>query len=361
MRRLAAAGLVLSTACHVVSELDNTRPGDIRIVHHTDRPTPRHPAVVVGPGGVLRFVEPLECPTEHVVATQNSTEIITGPNIATFIVGVIATSVGAIVLAKGSFDRDALLIGGGATGLVVGGPLAVGPWLDNTRALRADPRGPAITTAGPAVLCGERPLAAKRAAIAVRGLELDGTIDEQGRFSISPFSVIDAYDVATLPPWDTVITIDGKAPFTQLVPGSDLAMQAFAFLQHLDVDTAIAPMRLVPGLVPGLLRVSLTSTSSGPVLRVVLPLSNDGPGDATGVRGQITTQSPQLDGRMIYIGSIKKGSVVTRELLVPITPALAASLRDDPLDLAIMLRDGHGTAPTTPVKFRGVVLAEAPR
>jgi hypothetical protein len=46
---------------------------------------------------------------------------------------------------------------------------------------------------------------------------------------------------------------------------------------------------------------------------------------------------------------------------LPITPGLAATLRDDPLDLSIELRDGHGTAPAMPVKFRGVVMAEAPR
>ena len=359
--RSVAIGLCLTTACHVVSEIDNTRPGQARIVHHLDQPTPRHPAVVVGPAGVLRFVEPLECPTERTVTTENTTEVITGPNLATFVVGVIATSVGAIVLAKGGFDHDGALIAGGAAGVAVGGALSVGPWLDNTRALRVDPPGPPLTTAGPTELCGERPLAAKAAAIAVRGLELDGAIDAQGRFSISPFSVIDAYEVAQLPPWDAVITVDGKAPFTQLIPGSDLAMQAYAFLKGLDVDAEIAPMRLVPGLVPGLLRVSLTSVGGGPMLRIVLPLSNDGPGDASAVRGQITAQSPMIDGRMIYIGAIKKGSVVTRELLVPLTPALAASLRDDPLDLAILLHDGHGTAPTTPVRFRGVVLAEAPR
>lgn len=68
-----------------------------------------------------------------------------------------------------------------------------------------------------------------------------------------------------------------------------------------------------------------------------------------------------IDSRMMYFGAIKKGMTVTRELLVPISPALAATLRDDPLDLSMELRDAHGTAPTTPVKFRGVVMAEAPR
>ena len=202
---------------------------------------------------------------------------------------------------------------------------------------------------------------AKAATLAVHGLEISGTVDGKGAFSISPFSVVDAYQAETMQPWDAVVTIDGRPPFTQLVPSSELSAHAIEFLRSLDVDTRIAPMHLVPNIVPGLLRVSLTSNAIGPVLRVVLPLQNDGPGDATAVRGQIATQSPMLDGRMMYIGAIKKGEVVSRELLIQITPALAAALRDDPLALAVELRDGHGTAPTTPVRFRGVVMADAPR
>ena len=356
-----AISLALSAGCHVISRIDNTRPGAERITHHLDHPTPRRPQVQIGDAGVLRFVEPLECPTERTSEIQNSTEVITGPNIATFVVGMIATSFGAIALAKGSFDRDTPFIIAGAAGLAAGLPLTIGPRLDNTHELRAGAPSAAITTAGPSEPCGERPLAAKQASIAVHGLELNGTVDGKGRFSISPFSVIDAYQVEKLSPWDAIITIDHQAPFTQLVPGGDLAIHAFEFLQHLDVDGAIAPMHLVPGIVPGLLRVSLTSNSSGPMLRIVLSLGNDGPGDATAVRGQIAAQSSMLDSRMLYIGAIKKGATVTRELLLPITPALAAALRDDPLDLSIELRDGHGTAPTAPVKFRGVVMAEAPR
>ena len=347
--------------CHVISQIDNTRPGAERVTHHLDHPTPRRPQIEVGDAGTLRFVEPLECPTERTTETENTTEVIRGPNIATFIVGMIATSAGAIVLAKGGFDHNAPLVAGGIAGLAIGVPLTVGPWLDDTHELRSGPAGAQITTAGPSEPCGERPLAAKQASIAVHGIELDGAIDDQGRFSISPFSVIDAYKVEKLPPWDAVITIDRQAPFTQLVAGSDFAIHALEFLKHLDVETGIAPMHLVPGIVAGPLRASLTSNAGGPVLRIVLSLGNDGPGDATAVRGQLAAQSTMIDSRMMYFGAIRKGMTVTRELLVPITPALAATLRDESLDLSMELRDGHGTAPTTPVKFRGVVMAEAPR
>ncbi len=355
---IVAIGLA---GCHVISQVDNTRPGPEHVTHHLDQPSPRRPQIEVGIAGAIRFVEPLECPTERTTDTINTSEVIRGPNIATFIVGMIATSVGAIVLAKGSFDKNGPLIATGGVGLAVGIPLTIGPWLDDTHELHTGAPGAPITVAGQTEPCGERPLAAKLASIAVHGIELDGTIDDKGVFSISPFSVVDAYQVEKLPPWDTVITIDRQAPFTQLVPGGDFAIHALEFLQHLDVDTAIAPMRMVPGIVAGPLRASLTSTASGPVLRIVLSLGNDGPGDATAVRGQLAAQSSMIDSRMMYFGAIKKGMTVTRELLVPISPALAATLRDDPLDLSMELRDAHGTAPTTPVKFRGVVMAEAPR
>ena len=208
--------------------------------------------VEVGPAGSLRFVEPLECPTEQTTTQENTTEITLEPNLATFVVGVIATSIGAIAGAKGAFDRDTPYLVGGIVGLGVGLPFALGPWLGNTRELRGNPAGPTITTAGPLEPCGARPLKATTATVAVHGLELAGTIDDKGAFSVSPFTVTDAYDVAKLPPWDMVVTIDDGAPFTQLIRGEDLAAHALEFLKTLDVATAIAPMRLVPGMVPGL-------------------------------------------------------------------------------------------------------------
>ena len=360
MRRALVA--VLLAGCHVISQVDTTRPGRTETVHHLDQGKVTRQAVLVGEAGTLLFVDHLECPTERRSVTMTTTEITAAPNLATFVVGVIATSVGAIALAKGAFDKDGVFLAVGGAGLAVGLPMAVGPWLSNTHELREQPAPNGVVIAeGTPEPCGTRPLVSRSAVIAVHGLQLAGAIDARGAFAVSPFTVVDAYQVTQLPAWDAVITIDGRPGFTQVIAGNELAVHAFEFLQKLDVDTAIQPMRLVPGLVAGPLRVSLTSDASGPLLRIVLSLTNDGPGDASAVRGQIASQSPLVDSRMIYVGAIKKGATVTRELLIPLDAPTAAILRDDPLDLSIELRDGHGTAPANPVKFRGIVLADAPR
>jgi hypothetical protein len=41
--------------------------------------------------------------------------------------------------------------------------------------------------------------------------------------------------------------------------------------------------------------------------------------------------------------------------------AATDALRNATTDLSIELRDAHGTAPTTPVRFRGTILVDAPR
>ena len=81
---------------------------------------------------------------------------------------------------------------------------------------------------------------------------------------------------------------------------------------------------------------------------------------AYGLRGHVTApNTPSLDGRVLYFGHVAKGAAVTRELLVPL--ASGDALRNANIDLAIELRDAHGTAPTTPVRFRGTILVDAPR
>ena len=42
-------------------------------------------------------------------------------------------------------------------------------------------------------------------------------------------------------------------------------------------------------------------------------------------------------------------------------PATAAKLLDSTIDVAVELRDAHGTAPTTPVRFRGPIRADSLR
>jgi hypothetical protein len=158
-----------------------------------------------------------------------------------------------------------------------------------------------------------------------------------------------------------VDTRDGPRTITAVIEARALAADAAAFLRHADFDATLPPLRLVPGLVAGMLRGSLTSTADGPALRVVLPLRNDGPGEAFAVRGQLTAGDPAVDGRVLYVGHLAVGEASARELIIPLATTAAARLRGGNLDLSLELHDGHGTAPTTPVRFRGAVLNDAPR
>ena len=67
------------------------------------------------------------------------------------------------------------------------------------------------------------------------------------------------------------------------------------------------------------------------------------------------------EGRVLYVGRLAKGTSITRELLIPLSPQAAMALRGATIDLSIELRDAHATAPATPIRFQGAVLGDAPR
>jgi hypothetical protein len=326
------------------------------------------PVLVLSEAGQLRFIEPLMCPTEERVTELRGTELATRPNLATFIVGIIATGAGAVLAIRGASDEDAVnpFLLGGIGALGAGLPLAVGPWLGNGVRLEPAPEAAPVHRPGPAEPCGERPLAARAATLATRGLEVHGRIDATGAFVVSPYQLIDAFEPGQTAALELTATIEGGATGPRTVQavlaGPALAAGAKAFLAKAPFDARIEPMRLVPGIVAGTMRVSLTATDTGPAARVVLPLRNDGPGPAWALRGHLTApEAPALDGRVLYIGHLAKGAAVSRELLIPLTEAAAAALRNATLDASIELRDAHGTAPSTPVRFRGAVLVDAPR
>ena len=64
---------------------------------------------------------------------------------------------------------------------------------------------------------------------------------------------------------------------------------------------------------------------------------------------------------MLYVGHLAKGASIARELLIPLTDEAAAQIRGSTLELSVELRDAHGTAPATPIRFQGPVLGDAPR
>ncbi len=358
--------VLVASACHVTVSTDTRRPGSTERIQRPERAIPRPPTIVLTDAGLLRFIEPLDCPTDETLHIVTSTEIETRPNLATFVIGVIATSAGAILAARSALDDGTgePLFYAGLISLGVSLPLAIGPWIGTSKELRAGPEVSPVHQPGPNVECGSRALAATSATLAVRGVEVHGTIDRDGVFSVSPYLLVDAYDTRQVPAWDiaaVVATSSGPQKIAVVLEGGALANHAPAFLAAATFQAKIEPMRLVPNVVAGTLRVSLTTTTSGPALRVVLPIKNDGPGEAWGLRGQITSSTKAVDGRVLYIGHLAKSAARSHELLIPLTAMAADSIKGSTIDLSIELRDAHGTAPQTPVRFRGSVLGDAPR
>jgi hypothetical protein len=367
-RRVALlAPLPLLAACHVTRRSEIVEPiATERVVHH-EGAQPRKPTLVLTDVGTLRFIEPLECPTEDKVTVSTIDETEIQPNLATFVVGVIATSLGGILLVRGvtGDDVNSPFTYGGALGLAAGLPFAIGPWIGNRtertpRNDKTEQRRP-----GPSESCGERGLPASIATLSFRGIEVFGKIDKDGTFSISPYQLVDALETTRIPTWDITATVEtpaGERTIQALVEGGALATRAPAFLVRLETNMKVEPMRLVPGIVPGTLRASLTQTADGPAMRVVLPLKNDGPGDAWAIRGLVASSTTKaIDGRVLYIGNLPKGGNATPELLIPLTRSAADAIRNDTIELTVELRDAHGTAPSTPIRFRGAVLVDLPR
>lgn len=362
----AAAGLALAgAACHVMVQGETTRPTTTERIVHTEGAIAHRAKLVWTDAGRLRFVEPLECPTEEIVHQRRAIEIETRPDLATFTVGVIAAAVGGILLTSGLFSHDpaaspSTYLGAASAG--VGLPFAIGPWLGDHVEI-SDGGEATVRRPGPSRPCGERPVAARSATLDAGGLEVHGAIDAGGVFSVSPYQWIDAYGAASVPPSELTARIDesgGPRTLSTVLDTAALAGHASGFLSHADFDPAIEPLKLVPGIVAGTLRASLLG-GDAPAVRVVLPLRNDGPGDAWAVRGQITAPAaPAIDGRMIYVGKLPRGASVSRELVIPVAAQAAAALRGEVIDLSVELRDAHGTAPPTPVRFHAILLGDPP-
>ncbi len=367
------AGLAGLAGCHVVTRGEITRPGATERVGQGNDPTPGRPTLVLSDAGTLRFVEPLECSTEELVREQHAVETTTGPNLATFVVGVISSAVGGVLVVRGVAGGERASDPGLLTGgvLVAAGlPFAIGPWIGNGTTLEPLPDRAPVRRAGPRTACGERPLAARAATLVVQGIEIHGSVDRDGAFAVSPFAIVDAF-AASSPALAIAARIETAtgarahaldAVIDTVIDGATIARHAPAFLARADFDARIEPMRVLPGIVAGTLRASLTSLEGEPAVRIVLPIHNDGPGDAFALRGEVTAPgTPAIDGRILYVGRVAKGAAITRELLIPVTRSAAEALRNATLDLGIELRDAHGTAPTTPVRFRGPIFVDAPR
>lgn len=354
--------LALLAGCHTVLESTSIHPGSTH--HDVDRTSavPRAPTLDIDDAGALRFIEPLDCPGQEVVEQDEVITRSTRPNLATVVVGIIVTAAGGIATARGGIGGDGGITLAGVAGLAVGVPLAVGPFLGDGDVDRAGaPREP-LRHVGTSEPCGSRPLAGTAATLDAVGVEVAGKLDGSGAYSVSPYALVDAFEPRTaLDVRADLETGSGERTFHAVIEPDALARGARAFLAHADFDVSVQPFRVVPNLDSPGPRVSLTSTDDGPAARVVLAVTDDGPGDTWQLRGTIETGVRALDGRVLYFGHVAKGETATRELLIPLTASSASALRNATIDLAIQLKDAHGTAPSTPLRFHGPVLGDAPR
>ncbi|HEY4057580.1 MAG TPA: hypothetical protein VGM39_13270 [Kofleriaceae bacterium] len=363
MRRLAVLGLL--AGCHVALQSELVTPLETDRAVLQDQAQAGKPKLVLTDAGTLRFVEPLECPTQETVTNQSVIEIQHEPNMATFVIGVVATSVGGIMTLRGAAgDNGTPYLIGGAAGLAIGLPLAIGPWIGTSTEHRPQGKKPPETRVGPQVACGERGVAGKSATLEVAGVEMFGAVGDDGTFAVSPYALVDAFDPRKTATWDvraTLVTDRGPLVVSGLIEGGMLATKAPEFLKHASFDVEVGPMRMVPNITAGLLRASVTTTASGPALRIVLPLTNAGPGESFGLRAVVQSSVKAIDGRIMYVGKLAKGQTLNGELIVPLTQAAADGVRDTTIDMSVEMRDAHGTAPATAVQFHGAVLNDLPR
>ncbi|MEO7732714.1 MAG: hypothetical protein ABIY55_17220, partial [Kofleriaceae bacterium] len=145
LRRLTiAAALLAAAACHVRDHSELTTPIATERVVHAEGAVARHSTIAWTEAGQLRFVEPLECPSEELVRQHTTIETVIRPNLATFTVGVIAAAVGGVMATTGLFSPDRgsnPLTYAGLAGLAIGLPFAIGPWLGNGTET-GEPRAP---------------------------------------------------------------------------------------------------------------------------------------------------------------------------------------------------------------------------
>lgn len=363
----AALAAVLLAACHTTSRITETRPGPERSVVDPTRARALPATVVVSDDGHLRFVQPLRCAADVFVEIESFDEVTVAPNLATVVIGIIVTAASAVTIAS-SLGEDgpaaSRLVAAGGVGVAGGLTLAIAPWFGTGR--HDEPRPPVShrkrATEEP---CGDRPVAVRHATVRLAsGARVWGAVAPDGTFAVSTFGFVDAFAVGDQPALDLTVDAVGDAGpvrFAAVIDAAQLAPTRGAFLAGAGIDARAEPLRKVPRLEPGALAVSLVMVDGIPHLQVALPLTNAGPGDAWQVRAAVSSDEPELDGRIVYVGHVGAGATTVAELAVPLSPDADRALGGDDLELHLQLRDAHGTAPERAVTFRGRVLAAVPR
>ena len=355
-----AASLALAS-CHVVSRVDETTTGGTSIVPANPR-KPRALAMElsVTEGGMFRFREPLVC-RDDVMLEQYTWSIASKePNVATAIIGIIVAAAGAIAAVSGLSNDSNALTYRGAAGVVVGLPFVVGPFIGNSseRTLVSET---SIKQNSEVVACGDRPVRAWSATLSHAKLEIAGTVDDNGVFSVSPFTFVDAFAVHDIPGVDlTAVLIgdDGVESRIETVMSADtLARGRDGFLAAANIDGRVERLLNVPSLSARELTVTRTAIENKlPAVKISVTVDNAGPGEAWGVRGRLSSRHPGIDGRFLYIGHLDAKDSATATLELQLRPH-GAELSD--AHISVILFDAHDTTPNQPLDFTGPILNDA--
>jgi len=357
-------GLLLG-ACHSVERIPDRRPGETHVAPHPDRARVLAATLRVTDDGRFRFVEPMMCPTTETVDVQASTIVRVRPNLATFIVGLLAGSLGAVGTGVGWSDRDAAsqpLSYAGPAAVAGGLFLAIAPFVgigDD----REDEGIRTISRDGEDAPCGERVVAATGAVLMWHGLRAVGTVDREGYFSVSPYQISDAFAAGRGPAFDLGVELalasGAHQPFQVVIAGDAMVRGRDAFLARIGVDGGREPIRKVPRVEHGDLRVVRAHVDGRAILRILLPLRNEGPGDAYQVRGLVSTHEPEVDGRVLYVGRLASHNSTIATVDVPLSPEADKAIGGK-LELAVTLIDADATTSAEPARFRGAVTEPAP-
>jgi hypothetical protein len=364
MRLVPGAALVTAltlAACHVTTRTEVTHTRASRPDPRLDQPRALPPALAIADGGVF-FVEPLVCPSDDVVEVEPELQTKREPNLATFVVGVVATVVGGVALVTAIDDDDRAgnpVTYGGAGLVAIGLPLAIGPWLGND--VESEPR-PARTDRRPGkeVACGSRPLAGGVALLELDGRKVYGAVDDAGRFAVSPFSWIDAFDPAGSPAVGVRAELRDRAgqnprAMERVIDRGTFADDRAAFLAGTRLDVTVEPLRAMPRVTAGAIRLGQVLVGNQAMLHVQFPLANAGPGDAWQVRAVLVSKEPELEGRVVYLGHVAPKSTVTGEAWIPLSPSADSAIRAADVELGFRLLDAHQTMPADRITYRGPV------
>jgi hypothetical protein len=352
--RAGLAAAVVLAACHVTTRTEVTRTGGAKVVERPETARAQPATIEVTPDGKLRFVEPLVCDADVFADVTPEIQVARRPNYASVVVGIVAFGIGAVatvVAATGDDAASSPVFYGGIGLLAAGGPLAIAPLVGNRTTtepgeLRRELQGKREAP------CGVRPVEARAATLAVRDLRVFGAIQPDGVFAVSPFQWIDAFAVGEIPAWDIRARFVGTGEIVERVlDASRFNTAAPGFLASAGVDGSIEPLRKVPNVSIGTVRVTRTSA---PALRIAMPVVNAGPGVAWQLRARVSAPHAEVDGRILYLGRIAPNESRTGELIIPLSADADTAIRGAKLPITLVLVDGHRTVALT-ARFDGAV------